>query len=140
MTRLRAARCCWCSWETHTHVDALPVFEDPATGTSTRERIGRQFLRIWDLAAGGAALFVLKGHTSYVFALTAFADPATGEMRLASGSDRRTCAVTRARAERTASGSDMTNLATAVGATRPGSLWLQGKRWGEMRIETARRH
>ena len=43
-------------------------------------------MRVWDLAAGGAALFVLEGHTSWVNALTAFADPATGETRLASGS------------------------------------------------------
>ena len=43
-------------------------------------------MRVWDLAAGGAALFVLEGHTGWVTALTAFADPATGETRLASGS------------------------------------------------------
>ena len=50
-------------------------------------------MRIWDLAAGGAALFVLEGHTHYVNALTAFADPATVETRLLSGSDDKTLRV-----------------------------------------------
>ena len=75
-------------------VRALTVFEDPATGglrlaSGSKDRS----VRVWDLGAGGAALFVLEGHTGKVNALTAFADPATGETRLVSGSDDKTLRV-----------------------------------------------
>ena len=65
----------------------MTVFTDQATGAlclASGSKDGS--VRVWDLAAGGAALFVLEGHTDSVRALTAFADPATGETRLASGS------------------------------------------------------
>ena len=43
-------------------------------------------MRIYDPVAGGEALVVLEGHTDDVRALTVFEDPATGGLRLASGS------------------------------------------------------
>ena len=44
-------------------------------------------MRIFDPVAGGEALVVLEGHTDSVTALTVFEDPATGGLRLASGSE-----------------------------------------------------
>ena len=46
-------------------------------------------MRIYDPVAGGEALLVLEGHTNWVQALTVFKDPATGGLRLASGSNDR---------------------------------------------------
>ena len=110
---------------------ALTVFTDPATGDlRLASGSGDRSVRIWDLAAGGAALFVLKGHTGEVRALTAFADPATGETRLASGSARQDFAgVGREQggaALRVVHFDDNVS-ALAVRARRAGSSWL----WGE---------
>ena len=44
-------------------------------------------MRVFDPVAGGEALVVLEGHTCEVMALTAFTDPATGELRLVSGAN-----------------------------------------------------
>ena len=94
-------------------------------------------MRVLDLAAGGAALFVLEGHTGYVTALTAFADPATGEMRLASGGngavqvwDASTGATLRVVAF------DDNVWALTVGRDTSGLFVASGKRWGELRIES----
>jgi WD40 repeat protein len=74
-------------------VYALVFFADPATGAprlacGTSMNYGRSGdVRIFDAVAGGDALVVLEGHTSTVKALTVFEDQATGDLRLASGSD-----------------------------------------------------
>ena len=125
--------------EGHTKsVDALTVFEDPATG-ALRLASGSndRSVRIWDLAEGGAALFVLEGHTSSVNALTAFADPATGETRLASGSDDKTLRVWDASrggaALRVVAFEDKIN--DLVRLDSRGLFVAFGKRWGELRIK-----
>jgi WD40 repeat protein len=64
----------------------LVAFKDQATGAlrlacSTWEKV-----HVFDPFAGGEALVVLAGHSQEVDALTTFADPATGESRLVSGS------------------------------------------------------
>ena len=43
-------------------------------------------MHIYDPVAGGEALVVLEGHTGPVKTLIVFEDPATGDLRLASGS------------------------------------------------------
>ena len=73
-------------------VHALAVFADPATGAPRlacgRGGCCRKKVRIYgDPVAGGEALVVLEGHTGRCVALTVFEDPATGGLRLASGSD-----------------------------------------------------
>jgi WD40 repeat protein len=75
--------------------NALAVFTDPATG-APRIACGCNDgkVLIYDPVAGGEALVVLEGHadevraltTNEVRALTVFEDPATGGLRLASGS------------------------------------------------------
>ncbi len=93
-------------------------------------------VRVWDLAAGGAALFVLKGHAGTVFALTAFADPATGETRLASGSDDKTVRVwdvTKGGAALRVIPFDDSVRALAVRGDTSGLFVASGKRWGELR-------
>ena len=68
-------------------VNALVGFEDLATGVlqlAADRATGRCASSTRSRAA--TALVVLEGHTSYVSALTAFVDPATGESRLVSGS------------------------------------------------------
>ena len=71
-------------------VEALAVFEEPATGeprlacgTMKRDRygnVGGGDVRIFDPVAGGEALLVIE---AYAYALAVFADPATGALRLA---------------------------------------------------------
>ena len=63
-TRSRAARRWSYSRGIRAPCEALTVFEDPATG-ELRLASGSEdgSVRVWDLAAGGAALFVLEGHT-----------------------------------------------------------------------------
>ena len=118
-----------------TYVEALTVFTDQATGglrlaSGSRDKT----VRIWDLAAGGAALFVLRSGS--VCALTAFADPATGDMRLASGS-RKTLRVWDASkggaALQVVPFDDDVN-ALAVRGDTSGLFVASGKRWGELRI------
>ena len=74
-----------------------------------------------------------------MYALTAFADPATGEMRLVSGSQDKTLRVWDASkggaALRVVPFDDVFGLWRS-GATRAGSSWLSGKRWGELRVES----
>ena len=90
-------------------------------------------MRVWDLAAGGAALFVLKGHKAGFSPLTAFADPATGETRLASGSRTRLCGCgTRARAVRRC-GWFILMMMLLVLTVRGDASWLFvafGNQWG----------
>ena len=50
---------------------SLIVFKDLGVRADARERIDDGSVRVWDLAAGSAALFVLEGHTSEVDALMA---------------------------------------------------------------------
>jgi WD40 repeat protein len=112
---------------------SLVVFTDSATG-NLRLAAGWRDVGVWDLAAGGAALFVLR--TGSVYALTAFADPATGDMRLASGS-RKTLRVWDASkggaALRVVPFDDDVN-ALAVRGDTSGLFVASGKRWGELRI------
>ena len=86
---------------------------------------------------GGTALFVLEGHTKEVNALTAFADPATGETRLASGSKDKTLRVwdasKRGEALRVVPFEDEVNVLT-VGRDTSGLFVALGKRWGELRV------
>ena len=116
----------------------MAVFADPATG-GLRLAGGSDngSVRIWDLAAGGAALFVLEGHTSSIDALTAFADPATGETRLVSGSRDKTLRVWDAskggEALRVVAFDDDVS-ALAVRGDTSGLFVASGTRWGEVRI------
>ena len=69
---------------------ALVVFEDLTTGAlrlASGDR-GTKKVRVFDPVAGGEALIVLDGHKGRVIALTAFRDPATGELRLVSSGDK----------------------------------------------------
>jgi WD40 repeat protein len=129
----------------HMHnVMALTVFKDPATGGL---RLGGGLasgsgglVRVWDLAAGGALLFVLRlGHISSVNALTAFADPATGETRLVSGSGDKTLRVWDASkggaALRVVPFEDEVK-ALAVRSDTKGLFVAFGKRWGELRVKS----
>ena len=125
--------------EGHTNdVRALTFFEDPATG-GLRLASGSDdgSVRVWDLDAGGAALFVLEGHTNWVYALTAYADPATGEPRLASGSWDKTVRVWDASkggaALRVAAFDDYVS-ALAIRGDTSGLFVAFGKRWGELRL------
>ena len=123
---------------------ALTVFEDPATG-GLRLASGSddRSVRVWDLAAGGAALFVLKGHTSWVSALTAFADPATGETRLASGSWDKTLRVwdaSKGGAALRVVPFDDNVWALAVRSDTSGLFVAFGKRWGSCASRPPRRH
>ena len=94
-------------------------------------------MRVWDLVAGGTALFLLEGHEHHVRALTAFADPATGETRLASGSDDKTVRVwdvaKGGAALRVVPFDDYVS-ALAVRGDTSGLFVAFGKRWGELRI------
>ena len=94
-------------------------------------------MRVWDVDAGGAALFVLEGYTSYVVALTAFADPATGKTRLASGSVDKTLRVWDASkggaALRVVAFDDVV-LPLAVKERHERALRAYGGRWGELHI------
>ena len=114
----------------------MTVFEDQATG-ALRLASGSwdHSVRVWDLVAGGAALLVLKVG-SQVNALTAFADPATGETRLAScGSWDKTMRVWDANkgvALRIVSFDDYVH-ALAIRSDMSGLFVASGKRWGELR-------
>ena len=115
----------------------MTVFEDPATG-DLRLASGSDdnSVRVWDLAAGGAALFVLEGHTDNVNALTAFADPATGETRLVSGSWDKTLRVwdaSKGGAALRVVAFDENVYALAVRSETSGLFFSAGKRWGELR-------
>ena len=119
-------------------VNALTVFEDPATG-DLRLASGSNdgSVRVWDLAAGGAALFVFEGHTHWVEALTAFVDPATGEMRLASGSVDNTLRVwdaSKGGAELRVVVFDDDVSALAVTSDMSRLFVASGKSWGELRV------
>ena len=71
----------------------VDCFRRPGDGrTSPRERIG-QFRARLGLGRGRRGAVRARGTHGYIFALTAFADPATGEMRLASGSQDKTLRV-----------------------------------------------
>ena len=118
----------------------MTVFTDPAAGgLRLASGDGDGSVRVWDLAAGGAALLVLEGHTKTVWALKAFADPATGEMRLVSGSWDKTLRVWDA-----SKGTGRTALqvvsfddevrALAVRGDTSGLFVAFGNRWGELRI------
>ena len=113
----------------------MTFFEDQATG-ALRLASGANDVRIWDLAAGGSLLFVLKGHAGGMFALTAFADPATGEPLLACGSGK-TLRVWDASkggaALRVVAFDDEINALT-VGRDTSGLFVAFGKWWGELRI------
>jgi WD40 repeat protein len=116
----------------------LTVFEDQTTGKlCLASGSGDKSVRVWDLAAGGAALLVLEGHTDYVYALTAYADPATGEMRLASGSGDKTMRVWDASkggaALRVVAFEDDV-FALAVRGDTSGLFMAFGTRWGELRV------
>ena len=119
-------------------VSALTVFEDPATG-GLRLASGSldNSVRVWDLASGGTALFVLEGHAAPVMALTAFTDPATGETRLTSGSGDKTLRVWDASkggaALRVAAFDDNVS-ALAVRSDMSGLFVASGKGWGELRV------
>ncbi|CAH0380260.1 unnamed protein product [Pelagomonas calceolata] len=116
----------------------LVVFTDPATGGLRLASGSNESVRVWDLAAG-AALFVLEGHTSAVFALTAYADPATGEPRLASGSWDKTLRVwdaSKGGAALRMVAFDDEVRALAVSSDMSGLFVTFGKRWGEFRIES----
>ena len=125
--------------EGHTdYVQALTVFKDPATG-GLRLASGSEdrSVRVWDLVAGGTALFLLEGHEHHVRALTAFADPATGETRLVSGSLDKTLRMWDASkggaALRVVAFEDgVSDL--AVRSDTSGLFVAFGKRWGELRI------
>ena len=69
-------------------VFALVIFKDRATD-ALRLASGSKDkkVRVFDPVAGGEALIVLDGHKGKVTALTAFRDPATGELRLVSAGD-----------------------------------------------------
>ena len=116
----------------------MTVFEDQATG-ALRLASGSwdHSVRVWDLVAGGAALFVFKGHTNEVNALTAFADPATGEPRLASGSKDKTLRVwdaSKGGAALRVVAFDDDVSALAVRSDTSGLFVAFGKRWGELRV------
>ena len=116
----------------------MVIFKDPATG-GLRLASGSEdgSVRVWDLAAGGAALVVLEGHTNWVFALTAFAEPATGEPRLASGSYDKTLRVwdaSKGGAALRVVAFDEHVLALAVRSDTSGLFVASGKRWGKLRI------
>ncbi len=74
---------------------------------------------------------------SYVYALTAFADPATGETRLVSGSPDKTLRMWDASkggaAVRVVAFDDMVKDLAARGDAS-GLFVASGKRWGELRI------
>ena len=92
---------------------------------------------VFDLVAGGAALFVFEGHTEKVKALTAFADPATGETRLASGSWDKTLRVwdvSKGGAALRVVPFEDEVMALTVGRDTSGLFVALGKRWGELRI------
>ena len=115
----------------------MTVFEDQATG-ALRLASGSwdHSVRVWDLVAGGAALFVFKGHTNEVNALTA-ADPATGEPRLASGSKDKTLRVwdtTKAGEALRVVPFDDYVWDLAVRSDTSGLFVAFGKRWGELRV------
>ena len=116
----------------------MGVFEDPATGGLRLASGSRDGVRVWDLAAGGAALVVLEGHTSWIYALTAFADPATGETRLAGcGAWVKTVRVwdaSKGGAALRVVHSDDNVSALAVRSDTSGLFVASGKRWGELRI------
>ena len=124
--------------EVGSEVNELTVFDDPATG-ALRLASGSddRSVRVWDLASGGTALFVLKGHTGSVEALTAFVDPATGETRLVSGSGDKTMRVWDASkggaALRVAAFDDNVS-ALAVRSNMSGLFVASGKGWGELRV------
>ena len=114
----------------------MGVFEDPATGGLRLASGSRDGVRVWDLAAGGAALVVLEGHTSWIYALTAFADPATGEIRLASGSSDKTVRVWDASTGvvlRVVAFDDGV-FALEVRSDTTGLFVASGNRWGELRM------
>ena len=72
--------------EGHTVRSALTAFTDPATG-EPRLVSGSRGVRVWNPAAGGAAIEAEpEGHSDDVNALVTFVDPATGALRVATGS------------------------------------------------------
>ena len=117
-------------------VYAFTVFEDLATGNlRLASGSGDNTVRVWDLASGGTALFVLEGHTKSVCALTAFADPATGEMRLASGNGEtvRAWDLSKGGAALRVVAFDAGVSALAVTSDMSRLFVASGKGWGEFR-------
>jgi len=118
----------------HTNgVSVLTVFEDPATG-DLRLASGSWdgSVRVWDLASGGAALFVLDvGATK----LAVFTDPATGETRLASGHGEtvRAWDLSKGGAALRVVAFDAGVSALAVTSDKSRLFVASGKGWGEFR-------
>ena len=83
---------------------------------------------------------MLEGHLEHlVYALTAFADPATGETRLVSGSYDKTLRVwdaSKGGAALRVVAFDDEVKALAVRSDTSGLFVAFGKRWGELRVKT----
>ena len=100
-------------------------------------------MRVWDLAAGGAALLVLEGHTEEVATLRqpsrarrSGRDAASPEAESGDRTVRVWDASKGGAALRVVPFEDEVKALTVWARHERGSSWL-GKRWGELRIETA---